>query len=311
MNTNNTLSHPCWDKESSLTSPSDRKTTIENPWRPEQNVPELSNDETDSAMKELNINDFTKKFPRVDRTYADPPPPLQKIGLISFIPSKGAKPDENGIYGFAKLRGNYDTEIEANQRAEFIIRKVDSYHPIQHMYVGRPFPLTLDPKYTACTEEIDIRRTTAKTMSEDIKAKRDDDNQIIKEIKEKEEALLAESRKAEKGEQTEQDIYDNYITLNVKKAQLTWTYLEHIKKMEEIRPIIAKTKLEIEELDLLYPTYKDSFLQKYMDARKQAGINETDDKVKDNFILYMVDDKHIPEIDDLYQQLKMQKTENK
>ena len=41
--------HPEWEKESSLTSPSDRD--LENKWRPEQEVPPLTNEETKEAMK--------------------------------------------------------------------------------------------------------------------------------------------------------------------------------------------------------------------------------------------------------------------
>ena len=132
--------HPEWEKENSLTSPEDRD--IQNKWRPEQGAENLTEEEVSNAMFELNNKDFTDKFPRVDRTYADPPPPMQTIGLVSFTPAKGAKPNENGIYGFAKLRGNYPNTEEAEQRAEFLIRNVDSYHQIYHTYVGRPFPIT-------------------------------------------------------------------------------------------------------------------------------------------------------------------------
>ena len=77
--------HPEWEKESSLTTPDDR--VRENNWRPEQGAPQLSENEVTSAMEELNNVSFTSKFPRVDRTYADPPPPLQTIGLVSFVPA--------------------------------------------------------------------------------------------------------------------------------------------------------------------------------------------------------------------------------
>ena len=141
--------HPEWEKESSLTTPDDR--VRENNWRPEQGAPQLSENEVTSAMEELNNVSFTTKFQRVDRTYADPPPPLQTIGLLSFVPAKGAQPNANGVYGFAKLRGNYSTQQEADQRAEFLIRNVDSYHQIYHTYVGRPFPMTASSKYSAET----------------------------------------------------------------------------------------------------------------------------------------------------------------
>jgi hypothetical protein len=136
--------HPEWEKEHSLTAPADRDR--EKKWRPEQGAPPLTEDEVEAAISTLDNTSFTVKFSRVDRTYADPPISLQTIGLLSFTPAKGATPNDNGVFGFAKLRGNYASELEAKQRAEAIIRNVDSYHQIYHTYVGRPFPVTASSK---------------------------------------------------------------------------------------------------------------------------------------------------------------------
>jgi hypothetical protein len=270
------------DKECSLTAPEDRNTT--NKWRPEQGVPSLSDNEASSAMSELNITSFVEKFPRVDRTYADPPPPLQTIGLFSFIPAKGATPNENGVFGFAKLRGNYSTDIEANQRAEFIIRNVDSYNKIFHTYVGRPFPITVSSNYSAETSEIDIRKETAKVVSQNIKDKKEEEQKTVVEIQQREEALLAETRK------DEVDPYDEYITLKVKKAQLSWTYLEHIKKMAEVKDIIIKTRSQLLDLDNQYPEFNNTYYEKYMKARTDAGISTEPKESQDNFIKFLVED---------------------
>jgi vacuolar-type H+-ATPase subunit I/STV1 len=235
-------------------------------------------------MKVLNNTDFTDKFPMVDRTYADPTLPMQIFGLISFTPAKGATPNENGVFGFAKLRGNYPSEIEASQRAEFLIRNVDSYHQIYHTYVGRPFPITTSSKYSAETDEIDIRKETANSVSNNIKEKRSTDDQQIKEIKQREEKLLAESKREEI------DTYDDYITQRVKLAQLSFTYLEHQKKMAEVKDIIIKTRGIVEDLDKEFPDYKDSYYEKYMQARRDAGLKETKEYADSNFIKFLVED---------------------
>lgn len=292
-----TQEHPEWATENSLTAPEERDRT--NKWRPDQGAAQLTEDEVTAAMKELNNTSFTDKFPKVDRTYADPPPPNQKLGLVSFTPAKGATPNEHGVYGFAKLRGNYDNEIEANQRAEFLIRHVDSYHQIYHTYVGRPFPLTASSNYSHEVDEIDIRKQTTESVSANIKAKKRDEQQTINEIKEREEQLLSESRKAEAGEE-EDDPYETYITLKVKKAQLTWTYLEHQKKMAEVKVILVKTRKELEELDELDPSFKDKYFAKYKKARDEAGIVESDNDAQSNFINFMVEEVAIPEVDALY-----------
>jgi hypothetical protein len=266
--------------ESSLTAPEDRN--LEKRWRPDQSLSPLTNEEAKHALEELNNTAFTDKFPRVDKTYADPAIPLQNIGLISFIPAKGATPNENGVYGFAKIRGNYATEMEASQRAEYLIRNVDSYHQVFHCYVGRPFPLTESSKYSAETSEIDIRKETSKNVSESIRSKKDEEQQQIREIKEKEEKLLEESKREEV------DPYEEYITQRVKLAQLSFTYLEHQKKLVEIKDIIIKTRSLIDTMNEEHPTFKDSYYEKYMKARKDAGIKEDEKDTQENFIKFLV-----------------------
>lgn len=299
------LNHPEWEKENSLTTPEDRDR--ENRWRPEQGARALTEDEVAEAMKALNNTSFISKFPRVDRTYADPPPPMQSIGLLSFTPAKGAKPNANGVYGFAKLRGNYTTPMEADQRAEFLIRNVDSYHQIYHAYVGRPFPCTVDPKYCAETAEIDIRKETTQAVSEDVKEKKRKEQQQVKDIQNREEALLAEHRRNVAGE--EEDPYETYITLRVKKAQLTWTYLEHQKKLEEVRNIIKKTRKEVDDMDHKYPTFQEIYFEKYMKARRDAGLKGSE-KDRDNFIKYMVEDVKL-DFDEVEKTETKTKTETK
>jgi hypothetical protein len=238
-------------------------------------------------MKVLNVTDFTDRFRSVDRTYADPPIPLQTIGLISFYPAKGATPNENGVFGFAKIRGNYASEMEASQRAEFLIRNVDSYHPVFHTYVGRPFPITTSSKYSAETDEIDIKKEATKAISSSIKDKKDEELKTIREIKEKEEKLLAEAKKEDV------DPYEEYITQRVKLAQLQWTYLEHQRKMAEVKEIVIKTREVVKQMDIDYPEYKDSYYEKYMNARKEAGIKEDETDTQANFIKFIVEDAEL------------------
>ena len=276
--------HPEWAKENSLTDSLDRD--IVNKWKPEK-APALTDAQADDAIKVLNNTDFTDKFPRVDRCYADPIIPMQIYGLISFTPAKGATPNENGVYGFAKLRGNYATEIEANERAEYLIKNFDSYHTIYHTYCGRPFPMTISSKYSAETTEVDIRKQTTESVSQNIKEKRTDEQQAMREIKEREEKLLQESKREEI------DTYDDYITQRVKLAQLSFTYLEHQKKIAEVKDIIIKTRKVIKELDEEFPDYQNSYYDKYMQARKDAGLKESKMDADANFIKFLVEDAEL------------------
>ena len=285
--------HPEWKKEHSLTAPSDRDR--ENRWRPDQGAAALTEEEVKSAVETLDNTSFISKFPRVDRTYADPPVPLQTFGLVSFTPAKGATPNSSGVFGFAKLRGNYATQLEAKQRAEAIIRNIDSYHQIYHTYVGRPFPITASSKYSAETDEIDIRKEMTASVSQSIKSKKQKERKEIEEIKQREEALLAESRR----DPEDVDPYDEYITLRVKKAQLSWTYLEHNKKMAEVKDIIVKTRARLEELEKGDSEFKEKYYAKYVKAREDVGLTMDAKEAGQNFMKFLVEDAVLPGIDDV------------
>ena len=156
----------------SLTAPSDR---IEKIYEPKCVEP-LNMKELKNAMDELNKD---IRYTQVERYYADPAILNQKIVLVSFIPSKGATPDKDNIYGMMKVRGVYPTEEEANERAEFLIHNIDSYHDIYHAYVGRPFPITTTEDYSQELKSIDIRKKTTELISEDILSKKRKEKLII------------------------------------------------------------------------------------------------------------------------------------
>ena len=268
--------------ENSLTTPEDRDR--EKGWRPSAGKPPLTESEVTEAMKALNNTSFVNKFPKVDRAFADPALPMQNISLFSFTPAKGSTPNENGVFGFGKVRGTFNLPQEADERAEFIIRNVDSTHQVFHTYTGRPFPITNSSNYSAETTEIDIRKEMTKATSNNVKERRQTDEQTVKEIKDREESLIAESKQ----DPEDVDPYDEYITLRVKKAQLSWTYLEHKKKMAEILPIVDKTKARLAEMDEQDPEFQKKYYEKYMAARKEAGLS--DDAAKENFLQFLVED---------------------
>ena len=124
----------------------------------------------------------------------------------------------------------------------------------------------------------------AKNISHSIKDKKEEELREIKEIQQREKNLIEESKRQEV------DPYDEYITQRVKSAQLQFTYLEHQRKMAEVKDIILKTRAIIAELDEVHPTFKDSYYDKYMQARKEAGIKEDEKDTQANFIKFLVED---------------------
>ena len=265
----------------SLTAPWDRKS--ETVIQASKGV-QMSEEEAKAAKDELYDFTFVEKFPKVDRLYADPIYNNQMYSLHSFVPAKGAKPDDHGVYGFMKFRGAFQTLEEANDRAEFIIRNVDSYHPIQTGYMGRPFPVCVDTKkYVKETKQIDIRKKAIETISEDIKQKRMDEKKEIEDIKEREKKLLETT-----GEDYEPEPIEKYTTLHVKKANLVYTYLKTQEKLTELREHIRKAYAEIRAMDAETDEYRQQYYNKYKEARKHAGLPE--EELADNFMKYMCED---------------------
>jgi len=273
----------------SLISPSD-KSNLEIKTNEPKQVEPLNINELKEAMTHLNKD---IKFAQVDRYYADPLQINQKIALFSFIPSKEAKPDKDGIYGMAKIRGIYATEEEANERAEFLIKNVDSYHEIFHSFVGRPFPITTSDKFSLEIKNIDIRKKTTDIICEDILDKKRKEKQEMKEIADKEKKLLEESKRAINNEP--QDVFEEYITENVKRAQLIWTFQETKKKLDQMKETFKSATLKIRELNDLHPDFQDKYKDKYMEARRESGIPDDND----SFIKFLGLDLNILDLESI------------
>ena len=259
----------------SLLAPADREKYT--PYAPKCVEP-LSADQVQAAMSVLN-KDIT--FSQVDRYFADPPQMNQKIALVSFIPSSGATPDKDNIFGMMKVRGVYGTEEEANERAEFIIRNVDSYHDVYHAFVGRPFPVTNAEGYASSVKSIDIRKKTTELISEDILSRKRQEKMEVEDIQDREKKLLEESDRAKEGLPI--DPFDEYITENVKRAQLVWTFHETKKKILQMKTTFQSSTERIQELDNDHPEFVESYRAKYMEARKASGIPDDND----SFIKYL------------------------
>jgi hypothetical protein len=260
---------------SSLTAPADKSSKF-------QAVKVTLSDEEVHEAKTVLQKDI--RFAQVEQHFADPAQFGQKICLVSFIPSKGARPDKDNIYGMMKVRGVYATEDEANERAEFLIRNVDSYHEIYHCHVGRPFPITTSEVFSDEIKTIDIKQKTTDIISEDILSQKKNDRQQIDEIKQKEKALLEESKRAQKNEPM--DPFETYITEQVKRAQLLWTYVETQKKMVTMKENIEKASKTIKDADTENPEYFEKYKKRYYEARTEAGL-PAEDPNENSFIKYL------------------------
>ena len=261
------------DTQSSLTSPADKVVTEYKP----KSKPVLNDEDCERAYKECFVSSLTDIA--YERKYVDPKIAGQTYSLHSFIPSKGAKPDKDGIFGMLKIRGTFGTIEETNERAEELIRNHDSYHKIYHGYVGKPMPITIKSDFSAEVEEVDINQQISKIVREDVKEKRSQEKKQVQEIRERERNLK------EAVEQEATDPYEKYTCLRVKKAQVVWSYMEHRKKLNEMIDVFEQTLLEIKEMDDEDDDYAKRYLDRYLEAREKAGIPE--DKNDSSFMKYL------------------------
>lgn len=213
--------------------------------------------------------------------FCDPPIFNQQIGLVSFVPSKGAKPDKDGFYGMMKIRGNFVNDEEANKKAEDLIRNVDSYHHIFHCKVGKPFPITDSTNFSEEVKQIDIKKKATEIVSQDILDKKKEAKKDMEDIKQREKNLLNESKDAIEGKPL--DPYDDYIMNHVRRSQLLWTYKEAMQKIEKMKKSYIESIQKIKELDENFPEFQNSYKEKYMEAREAAGIKDNEN----SFIQYM------------------------
>lgn len=276
---------------SALTSPYDRKyatsTVASNRHEP------LTQEQTNAAVAAL-----TTTYPQLDRYYKDPVYANQVYCLHSFIPTKNAKPDEHGLYGFVKCRGTFSSLAEANERSEYIIRNMDSYHKIVTNHCGQPFPLCSESdKYAAEIQKVDMKKEMTKTISENVKQKRMEEKLEIEEMKEREKKLLARNKEIEDGDYKEDPI-EVYITNRVKLANQIWTYHTTMKKMEDLKNNIRKTKTDIDTMDRESSEYRASYYERYMEARRSSGLDQSENlNTEENFMKYMCEDLDLSFLD--------------
>lgn len=248
-------------------------------WAPntESNTPSLAKEELLQATKELSL---TAPYPKVNRKFVDTAVAGEpKFALFSYIPTKNSKPDEDGFYGFAKVRGCYHTIEEAQTRAETIVRDIDSTNSIFTCRVGAPFPICTTG-HAETVDEIDLRQKTEDTISQNVRARRRQDQKEMDEIKAKEEELKAD---VTKGPDPEED----YITHRVKLANLKFMIHEHEAKKQECEKLRDTCLAWLLEAKKENPDYETKYMDKYMESRRKANI--PDDSQMSGFMNYMRD----------------------
>lgn len=229
----------------------------------------LTEEEVVQAKKELiNTSFLSMNFPKVVRTRRDPPLSQQNYYVMTFVPSKGARPDADGCFGVMKQRGTFPTPKEAEEWSENLIRGTDSYNENIIGYVGNDFPVTLDPKYCLSTKEVDVRTKMDTIARDSIRSQRENDKKEMEEIQERRRELLSDTSE---DKATAIDDLDYYVTLRVKRANIRMMQEECTKKMKECAKILSKTTSEINKMDDKHPQYAKEYKAKYCSALDAIG----------------------------------------
>lgn len=280
---------------SSLTAPYDRVIPLYIP----STRTVLTEDQLSAAMALRYDNTFVKAVPRTEKQYADPAITNQVYCLHSFVPSKGAKADEHGFYGFMKCRGVYPSESEAAAAAENLIRDLDSIHSVQTGYVGRPFPVCIEGSKNA-NQKVNIDDWKSKTEStfETFKGEQNrDDRKELAKIEEREKRLVEETK-----EDYIPDPMERYIMLQQKRAHLSMTYVRAMDAIADYKKKILLARAEIREMELMSdgPKYRQEYMGKFTNALRAVGALERQGEYKDDgsyqnaeIVKYMCEDVDI------------------
>ena len=228
------------------------------------------------------VSDDLASFNMRETRFCDPPIVGQGLSLFSFVPAKNAMPDTNGVFGFAKIRGCFQEEADAMDRCKYLIRDVDSYHSVQTVRTGQPFPVVADARrFSRETSTVDMEKETGKQLQDDVKARRDHERSEIEGIKKREAEIRGQQAAGADtgGEEDESSSYgenplERYTTLRMKRAQLLLTLVETKAKILEIRKLAWNTIDEVNRKDAEDPTFRNDYLARIASARKEIGIDD-------------------------------------
>ena len=249
----------------------------------------LVSTEDENVEKEIVVS---SSYPRDRKTRTDPEVLGQTIGLVSFIPSKDAKPDSEGSFGVMKLRGNFQTALEAEKWCEMLIRDYDSYSVNQIVFVGREYPLmATNDVYNSPHKEEDLKDVISKvvkTYLKEITEKREKEEKDMLERQSKL-SLNKEQKRVNTDKEEDKTTIEYYTLLNVKRAYNLHQLNESDLTMKKSQLVIENTEKEIAQMEAEFTDFKKEYLDRFIEAVKKAGTPEG----SDTFIKHMVDEEEM------------------
>ncbi len=252
------------------------------------NREKLTDIQVRDAKEHLVHTDYLKlSFPRTRQFRVDPTINGQLYTLISFIPAPNAHPDQDGCYGVFKVRGNFATQMEAEQYAQFLLRNHDSLSDYDITYVGRDFPLMKDNScYTKETTEVNLKAQVDDITKAHMKTKRLEERKEKEEVEKRHHKLISKRSSDEKDDDEASDPLEVYTKMRTKRAYAQLRIDECMKHHREAQEALERVTKEIEEMDQEHPDFRDQFLQCYERGLEKVGANKADN----GYLKYMKDD---------------------
>jgi hypothetical protein len=204
----------------------------------------------------------------------------QRFAIVCYVPAKGAKPNEDGDYGFMKVRGTYSTEEEAKEAAIEIVKTQDQLTKNIITRVGCPFPIrpdsNLPEEFCISVDTKDSNGGLSSAFRNAAKIQKDEEEQGKEDV-------AARLKKIKEEYDADPDPVKEYAMLRNKMPY--WCTL--IKNMEEnIKTFTQKIKdghATILEQDVKNPDYREKFMSIIREEEESVGfkkgVNEHTDKL--------------------------------
>ena len=132
------------------------------------------------------------------------------------------------------------------------------------------------------TSEIDLQQQTEHAISQNVKDKRQKDKKEMDEIRQRQEDLKKDINKP-----INESNEDEYIEHRVKLAHLRYAIQEHAKKGRECIELEKKCVQWLLDMNNKHPEFETNYIEKYMNARRDAQIPESYDC--EGFMKYLND----------------------
>lgn len=276
---------------STLTAPADKVVTRTQDGRArvqcssmEPATPPLNPAQLEAASGDLlDTTMMDTSYPKVERRYAYPAYKGQKFVGLSFVPSLTAVPDKDGFFGMLRVWGTFDSPEEGEAHGRTVITQHDSYHPYHLGRTGYPLPITTDRKWSETVSRVDLQAKTERVVSESVKEKIGQEKAMVKDMMEREKALLDEQ-----DPDREEEPEDQLATILTRRYEQLRTIMRARAKVRNYKRMLLKSQRDFESFrervgDAAFGEMFSEACGRIVKARAEGGVSCSKDFLEREF----------------------------